>query len=39
VISRLDKGKEKEKKDAGEKQSRKCVLEEFRRFGRWDGWG
>ncbi|KAJ7791319.1 hypothetical protein B0H14DRAFT_2935821 [Mycena olivaceomarginata] len=39
VISRFDKGKEKEKKDAGEKQSRKCVLEEFRRFGRWDGWG
>jgi WD repeat-containing protein 45 len=26
-----DKGKEKE--------SHKCVLEEFRRFGRWDGWG
>ncbi|KAJ7507683.1 SVP1-like protein 2 [Mycena galericulata] len=38
VLSRFDKGKEKEKKD-GEKQSRKCVLEEFRRFGRWDGWG
>ncbi|KAJ7742496.1 SVP1-like protein 2 [Mycena maculata] len=39
VLSRFDKGKEKEKKDGGEKQSRKCVLEEFRRFGRWDGWG
>ncbi|KAJ7667907.1 SVP1-like protein 2 [Mycena polygramma] len=40
VLSRSDKGKgkEKDKKD-GEKQSRKCVLEEFRRFGRWDGWG
>ncbi|KAJ7047486.1 SVP1-like protein 2 [Mycena alexandri] len=40
VLSRFDKGKgkEKEKKD-GEKQSRKCVLEEYRRFGRWDGWG
>ncbi|KAF7313722.1 WD-REPEATS-REGION domain-containing protein [Mycena chlorophos] len=25
--------------DTVEKQSRKCVLEEFRRFGRWDGWG
>ncbi|KAG8682451.1 hypothetical protein FRC11_014858 [Ceratobasidium sp. 423] len=22
-----------------EKQSRQCILEEFRRFGRWDGWG
>ncbi|CUA69340.1 SVP1-like protein 2 [Candida glabrata CBS 138] [Rhizoctonia solani] len=22
-----------------EKQSRQCTLEEFRRFGRWDGWG
>ncbi|KAJ6515973.1 SVP1-like protein 2 [Mycena sanguinolenta] len=39
VLSRFDKGKEKEKKDGGEKQSRKCVLEEYRRFGRWDGWG
>ncbi|KAJ7228776.1 WD40-repeat-containing domain protein [Mycena pura] len=38
TLSRFDKGKEKEKKN-GEKQSRKCVLEEFRRFGRWDGWG
>ncbi|KAK7061620.1 WD-repeats-region domain-containing protein [Favolaschia claudopus] len=38
-LNRLDKGKEKEKKDGSEKQSRKCVLEEFRRFGRWDGWG
>jgi hypothetical protein len=38
ALSRFDKGKEKEKKD-GEKQSRKCVLEEYRRFGRWDGWG
>ncbi|KAJ7283768.1 SVP1-like protein 2 [Mycena rebaudengoi] len=40
VLSRADKGKEKEreKKDR-EKPSRKCVLEEFRRFGRWDGWG
>ncbi|KAJ6599181.1 WD40-repeat-containing domain protein [Mycena vulgaris] len=38
VLSRFDKGKDKEKKD-GEKQSRKCVLEEYRKFGRWDGWG
>ncbi|QRV72523.1 WD repeat protein [Ceratobasidium sp. AG-Ba] len=34
-----DKGKEKEGKEPKEKQSRQCVLEEFRRFGRWDGWG
>ncbi|CAK5275706.1 unnamed protein product [Mycena citricolor] len=27
------------KEKEGEKQSRKCVLEEYRRFGRWDGWG
>ncbi|KAJ7499035.1 WD40-repeat-containing domain protein [Mycena latifolia] len=40
VLSRFDKGKEKEKeKKNGEKQSRKCVLEEYRKFGRWDGWG
>ena len=30
------KGKEPEK-DA--KESRECVLKEFRRYGRWDGWG
>ncbi|CEL59707.1 WD repeat domain phosphoinositide-interacting protein 3 OS=Xenopus tropicalis GN=wdr45b PE=2 SV=1 [Rhizoctonia solani AG-1 IB] len=24
--------------EAKEKQSRRCILEEFRRFGRWDGW-
>ncbi|TFK28838.1 hypothetical protein FA15DRAFT_678233 [Coprinopsis marcescibilis] len=29
-----DKGKEKE-----EKQSRDCILQEYRKFGRWDGWG
>ncbi|KAG8694275.1 hypothetical protein FRC08_008587 [Ceratobasidium sp. 394] len=40
-----DKGKEREgkgepeMKEVKEKQSRQCVLEEFRRFGRWDGWG
>jgi len=28
-------GKVKEK----EKDDRECVMEEFRRFGRWDGWG
>jgi hypothetical protein len=38
VISRLDKGKEKEREREG-KESWECVLQEFRRFGRWDGWG
>ncbi|TEB30157.1 SVP1-like protein 2 [Coprinellus micaceus] len=34
--SRTDRhGKGKEK----EKQSRDCVLEEYRKYGRWDGWG
>lgn len=30
---KASKGKEKEK------QSRDCVLEEYRKYGRWDGWG
>ncbi|KAI0774384.1 WD40-repeat-containing domain protein [Fomes fomentarius] len=34
--SRPDKGKEREKE---EKPGRECILREFRRFGRWDGWG
>lgn len=38
VTSRLDKGKEKEKEKDG-KESRECALQEYRRFGRWDGWG
>lgn len=33
-----DKGKEKEKGDGEAKPSRKCTLEEYRKFGRWDGW-
>lgn len=33
-----DKGKEKEQEKEG-KESRECVLQEYRRFGRWDGWG
>ena len=33
------KGKGKADPEVKEKQSRQCVLEEFRRFGRWDGWG
>ena len=34
--SRADKGKGRE--SDREKESRDCVLQEFRRFGRWDGW-
>ncbi|GBE79745.1 SVP1-like protein [Sparassis crispa] len=33
-----DKGKEREQEKDG-KDSRDCTLREFRRFGRWDGWG
>lgn len=35
---RTDKGKEREKGDGEAKPSRKCTLEEYRKFGRWDGW-
>lgn len=38
VASRTEKGKEKEREKEG-KESTECVLQEFRRFGRWDGWG
>jgi hypothetical protein len=38
AISRLDKGKDKEREKDG-KESRECTLQEYRRFGRWDGWG
>ena len=39
-ITRFDKGKDKEReKDKDSKERRECVLLEFRRFGRWDGWG
>ncbi|TFK76014.1 hypothetical protein BDN72DRAFT_831457 [Pluteus cervinus] len=37
TIHRTEKGKEKEEKVA--KESQNCTLQEFRRFGRWDGWG
>lgn len=36
VTGRSDKGKEKEKEG---KEKRECILQEFRRYGRWDGWG
>lgn len=35
---RTDKGKEREKVEGEAKPSRKCTLEEYRKFGRWDGW-
>ncbi|KAI0921327.1 hypothetical protein AcW1_004662 [Taiwanofungus camphoratus] len=35
-MGRSDKGKEREKEG---KESHECILREFRRFGRWDGWG
>lgn len=35
---RTDKGKEKETDKEGRSRT-DCVLEEFRRYGRWDGWG
>lgn len=38
AIARFDKGKEKDREKEG-KESRECVLQEYRRFGRWDGWG
>jgi hypothetical protein len=39
ITSRLDKGKEKEKDREEKKVSRNCTLQEYRRFGSWDGWG
>ncbi|EIM88515.1 uncharacterized protein STEHIDRAFT_95773 [Stereum hirsutum FP-91666 SS1] len=36
--TRADKGKGREG-EKEKKESRDCVLQEFRRFGRWDGWG
>ncbi|GJE84439.1 WD40 repeat-like protein [Phanerochaete sordida] len=38
VASRPDKGKGRER-DKDSKESRECILREFRRYGRWDGWG
>ena len=38
MVNRQDKGKDKEKDKEG-KESRECTLQEYRRFGRWDGWG
>lgn len=33
-----NKGKEKEGTEKDRKESRECRLEEYRKFGRWDGW-
>ncbi|EKM59385.1 uncharacterized protein PHACADRAFT_114042 [Phanerochaete carnosa HHB-10118-sp] len=38
AASRHDKGKGRER-ERDSKESRECVLREFRRYGRWDGWG
>lgn len=38
IGSRLDKGKDRER-EKEVKESRDCALQEYRKFGRWDGWG
>lgn len=38
MTTRPDKGKDKERQSE-KKESRQCTLQEYRRFGRWDGWG
>lgn len=38
TTSRVDKGKEKEC-DKEKKESSNCTLQEYLRYGRWDGWG
>ncbi|PPQ77365.1 hypothetical protein CVT25_010946 [Psilocybe cyanescens] len=38
TTARPDKGKERAR-DNDKKESRNCTLQEYRRFGRWDGWG
>ncbi|KAF5370022.1 hypothetical protein D9758_001160 [Tetrapyrgos nigripes] len=37
--SGIDKGKGKEKDREKDGKASQCTLEEFRRYGRWDGWG
>lgn len=40
VTGKPDKGKGRERdRDKDHKESRDCTLKEFRRYGRWDGWG
>jgi hypothetical protein len=38
-MGRTVKGKEREGTDKEGKESRECILLEYRKFGRWDGWG
>ena len=37
--SRTEKGKERERGERELRDRRECVLREFRKYGRWDGWG
>ena len=39
VRARGEKGKERESSDREVKDGRELILKEFRRYGRWDGWG
>ncbi|OJA16995.1 hypothetical protein AZE42_00553 [Rhizopogon vesiculosus] len=38
IASRVEKGKDRER-DRDRKDSRELVLQEYRKYGRWDGWG
>jgi len=38
IASRTEKGKERER-DKDRKDNRELVLQEYRKYGRWDGWG
>lgn len=39
TASKLDKGKKEKERPKDLKENRSCTLQEYRRFGRWDGWG
>ena len=40
TYGRIDQSKGRERdRDKESKESQECVLREFRRYGRWDGWG
>ncbi|KAF9452448.1 WD40 repeat-like protein [Macrolepiota fuliginosa MF-IS2] len=39
TVRGAEKGKDREKEREKERESRNCTLQEYRRFGRWDGWG
>ena len=38
IASRVEKGKDRER-DRDRKDNRELVLQEYRKYGRWDGWG